>query len=171
MTLDLTNLAADIARNIGEEFPAPVREMVQRQYTHLVEEARELVKAMAAASLADIRDELADVALVAHILAHYIEVNVITAEAIAFPSFTPTYPDVLGTAADVAGPLRRYLGIARRSGTIEPVVHALGLVMLTVRQLATNHGVDLDAAITEKAQVVYARGWREVPADVSHSGL
>jgi NTP pyrophosphatase (non-canonical NTP hydrolase) len=163
MDLDLSKLVAEVVRNVGREFPAPPQEMVLRQSFHLVEEARELVKAMHSGALADIRDELADVELASGMVAHYLQVDLTAARNAAFASFTPTYPDILGAAADLVGPVRRYLGIARRSGPLTDVVLALGTVLLTNAQLATNHGVSLDVAIEEKSAVILTRGWREAP--------
>jgi NTP pyrophosphatase (non-canonical NTP hydrolase) len=164
MDLDLSKRVAEIVRNVGREFPAPPQEMVLRQAFHLIEEARELVKAMHSGALADIRDELADVELSSGMLAHYLQVDLTAARNAAFASFTPTYPDILGAAADLVGPVRRYLGIARRNGSLTDVVLALGTVLLTNAQLATNHGISLDVAIEEKSAVVLSRGWREVSA-------
>jgi hypothetical protein len=159
--MTLQELAADICRNVGVEFPASPSEMRSRQYTHLVEEGAEVVKALFAANLAALRDELADASLSAAMLAHYTDANIETAELAAFPAFNPTYLDIQAVIADVAGPLRRWQGWARRSGTQEEFVVALGLVMCTVRQLAINYGIDLMAAVEDKAKIIYSRGWRE----------
>jgi NTP pyrophosphatase (non-canonical NTP hydrolase) len=159
--MDLAQLVAELARGVGSEFPAPLPEMVLREYVHLVEEADELIEAMSASSLANIRDELADVEMTAALIAHYLAIDLTGARTAAFASFTPTYPNIYGAVAKLAGPVRRYLGIARRVGGLEPVVVGLGTVMLTVSQLATNHGINLDVAIEEKSAVVLTRGWRE----------
>lgn len=166
--MDLAKLVTEIARGVGTEFPAPRQEMVLREYVHLIEETDELIVAMEGSSLAEVRNELADVAMTVALIGHYLDVTPTEATTAAFASFSPTYLNIYGVVGRMAGPLRRYLGIARRVGEREPVVITLGTVLLTVAQVATNNGINLDLAIEEKAEVVLSRGWRDPrPAPVA----
>jgi NTP pyrophosphatase (non-canonical NTP hydrolase) len=73
---------------------------------------------------------------------------------------------VLNLAEEVGefvGAYRRWTGQARRSGTEEEVHAELADVVITAYVTAAEMGVDLDAAIRAKLDVVFTRGWREQP--------
>lgn len=163
--INMTKLAADIAGAVGTEFPAPATEMPGRQYLSLVEEANELDLALADGDLRELRGELADALITVYILAHYLpDVNLETELATwvgdgspeaVFAHEPPSY-----YVAQLACPLRRALGYARRPGTWGEVGVALVRVVLAVRTVARQVGVDLDVAVADKSRVIFARGWR-----------
>jgi NTP pyrophosphatase (non-canonical NTP hydrolase) len=95
-------MVSDMAKHLGEEFPAPPREMCMRQGLKLAEEAGE-----------------------------------------------------------AAGALNRYLGLARRSGTLEEAEDELADVVITAYLMAHYLGSDLDTAIIRKAEKIFSRGWRD----------
>lgn len=172
-SLDLVDLAARIARGVGTEFPAPPHEMVQRSYPALVEEADELDDDVVDGNLAGVREESADCVITAYLVAHYVNtlpeapnyrLDLDAAVGAAFPGFDPGGPDIVKRAARIAGPLRRFLGHARRSGSLEDLALVLGQFVLTTRAIATQHGFDLDQAIAAKAEIIFGRGWREAPS-------
>jgi NTP pyrophosphatase (non-canonical NTP hydrolase) len=103
----LPELITNMARHIGEEFPAPPHEMKMRQGLALAEEAGETV-----------------------------------------------------------GALRRYLGLARRSGTLIELEDEIADVVLTAYLLAHYVSSDLDAALHRKAEKIFTRGWRELQVEV-----
>lgn len=68
-------------------------------------------------------------------------------------------------AGEAVGALRRYLGVARRSGTLGELEGELADVVLAAYMLAHYVGSDLDTAILRKAEKIFTRGWREDPAN------
>jgi NTP pyrophosphatase (non-canonical NTP hydrolase) len=56
---------------------------------------------------------------------------------------------------------RRYLGLARRSGTFRDVEDELADVIITAWVTASAFDVDLEAAVADKLHEVMTRGWRE----------
>ncbi len=64
-------------------------------------------------------------------------------------------------SGEAVGAIRRYTGRARRTGTLEDVGHELADVVLTAHTVALLLGIDLDAAIAEKAAIVLSRPPRE----------
>lgn len=62
---------------------------------------------------------------------------------------------------EFVGAYRRWSGQARRSGTAEEMHAELADVVITAFVTAAELGIDLDQVITEKANVVLTRGWRE----------
>jgi NTP pyrophosphatase (non-canonical NTP hydrolase) len=62
---------------------------------------------------------------------------------------------------ELVGAYRRWSGQARRSGSFEDVETELADVVITAYVLAEELGMDLDAAIRRKLDVVFTRGWRE----------
>ncbi|MFI9386389.1 MazG nucleotide pyrophosphohydrolase domain-containing protein [Kutzneria sp. NPDC052558] len=62
---------------------------------------------------------------------------------------------------EFVGAYRRWSGQARRTGTAEEMRAELADVVITAFGAAEELGIDLDEAITEKAGVVFTRGWRE----------
>jgi len=65
-------------------------------------------------------------------------------------------------AGEAVGAYRRAAGHARRIGTWQDFQQEVGDVVVTAYVLAAEAGFDLDAAIADKLQVIYSRGWREV---------
>jgi NTP pyrophosphatase (non-canonical NTP hydrolase) len=64
-------------------------------------------------------------------------------------------------AGEAVGALRRYLGLARRSGTLTELEDELADVVFTAYLMAHYLGSDLDAALSRKAEKIFTRGWRE----------
>lgn len=62
---------------------------------------------------------------------------------------------------EFVGAYRRWSGQARRGGTAEEMHAELADVVITAFATAEELGIDLDKVITEKANVVLTRGWRE----------
>lgn len=166
--VNLTRLAADIATAVGTEFPAPAAEMPGRQYLSLVEEGDELDRALASDDLHELRDELADTLITVYLLAHYLpETDLEGALARGVDAGGPilvAHMAPIYYIATLAGPLRRALGYARRPGSWSDVDTALAKIVLAVRLCARRAGVDLDVAVTDKARVIFSRGWREAPS-------
>ena len=71
-------------------------------------------------------------------------------------------------AGEFVGAYRRFAGMARRSGPFDDVKEELADVVITSFVTAQVLGIDLDAAIREKAEKVMSRGWRDKPAEVSN---
>lgn len=81
-----------------------------------------------------------------------------------FPAETAADRQVLALAeecGEFVGAYRRWSGRARRRGTAEEVRAELADVVITAFVTAAELGIDLEAAITAKAEVVLTRGWRE----------
>ena len=70
-------------------------------------------------------------------------------------------------AGEFVGAYRRWAGMARRSGPWGDVEAELADVVVTAYVTAQVLGIDLDAAVGEKTKVVFTRGWRDKPAEVS----
>ena len=64
-------------------------------------------------------------------------------------------------AGEFVGAYRRWKGWARRSGPFADVEAELADVILTSYVTAAELGIDLDAAIERKLDVVRSRGYRE----------
>lgn len=71
-TVNMAALAANIARSVGEEFPAPAGEMVLRQFMSLAEEGDELNRALLNGTVRELRDEFADALITIYLLNHYL---------------------------------------------------------------------------------------------------
>lgn len=158
--INMTKLAADIAGAVGTEFPAPATEMPGRQYLSLVEEGDELDRALAGDDLHELRGELADTLITVYLLAHYLpetdlEGALARGGVAVLASTPPSY-----YITKLAGPLRRALGYARRSGPWSEVDTALARIVLMVQATARQAGVDLDVAVADKTRVIFSRGWR-----------
>ncbi len=61
---------------------------------------------------------------------------------------------------EFVGAYRRWKGMARRSGPFSDVEAELADVVITAFVVADRLGVDLDAAVAQKLEVVFSRGWR-----------
>ena len=160
--VDRAKAAADIARNVGREFPdplAPWPEMTLRQLLSLVEEAIELDQAREDGDPPAIAAELADAAIVPYLVAHYADIDL---GSVDLDITGDVYDQPYREAGLVAKAGRRYLGIARRSGTKQELATALARMTLSVQFVAIANDIDLDQAIADKLDVIFARGWREV---------
>lgn len=62
---------------------------------------------------------------------------------------------------EFVGAFRRWKGLARRTGPVGDVHAELADVVITAYVAAEEMGFDLDAAIGEKLDKIYTRGWRE----------
>jgi NTP pyrophosphatase (non-canonical NTP hydrolase) len=153
--MDLAHFAAEIACHIGVEFPDPLpprREMVLRQLSSLVEECIELDQAIEDGDLEHIAPELCDASITPYLVAHYAHIDL---DAV-----------MLGQPYREAGKAmkagRRFLGIARRTGTKEELASALARVVISVQFVAQFQGINLEQAIADKLNVIFSRGWKEV---------
>lgn len=84
-----------------------------------------------------------------------------------FPAETEQHRQVLNLAEETGefvGAYRRWVGLARRTGTWEDVTAELADVVITAYITAHVLGIDLDAAWHAKAQTILTRGWREPAA-------
>jgi NTP pyrophosphatase (non-canonical NTP hydrolase) len=61
---------------------------------------------------------------------------------------------------ELIGAIRRYLGLARRPGTLTDVAHELADVHLTCYLIAHYLGIDLPAAAATKLEEMFARGFK-----------
>ena len=78
----------------------------------------------------------------------------------------PPLRQALALAEEVGefvGAVRRFHGMARRTGSFDDVRHELADVVITAFVTAHEMGFDLEAAIDEKVAVIYDRGWRDEP--------
>lgn len=160
--MDLAQIAADIARNVGREFPDPLvpwQEMTLRQLASLAEEVIELAEARETND-PDLPGELCDASLTPYMVAHYAGIDLDSVVNDLDSKFT-SYGEPWRVAGDVLKAGRRYLGIARRSGTKEEFAATLGRLVLAVRQDACHANIDLDQAIADKVEVIFSRGWKE----------
>ncbi len=162
MNLDFPDIVAEMACNLGREFPAPPQEMVLRQLAHLMEEVVELDEALEDGSLEWIADELPDAFLTPYMVAHYmgdIGLTLDTAVLSTACCYVPESPYRPAGRAMKAG--RRYLGIARRRGPAAPVILRLSEVLVSVRAETRRLDLDLDRIIETKLDIIFTRGWRE----------
>ena len=65
-------------------------------------------------------------------------------------------------AGEFVGATRRYLGMARRSGTFEEMEAELADVVISAHVAAEALGIDLLGAIGRKGQTILTRGWKQV---------
>jgi NTP pyrophosphatase (non-canonical NTP hydrolase) len=70
-------------------------------------------------------------------------------------------------AGEFVGAYRRWAGMARRTGPFEDVEAELADVVIVAYVTAQVLGIDLDAAVGEKAGQIMTRGWRDKPAEVA----
>lgn len=167
--MDLTEVVADIARNLGREFPQPLvpwQEMVLRQLSSLAEEAIELDVALAGESAREAREELAQTVISAYLVAHYMgNAGASLDEAASMkinamwlgPSAVAEQPYRAAGRAMQAG--RRYLGIARRKGPAGALVLALADTVVAAHAVAQNAGISIEAALIDTVTVIFSRGW------------
>lgn len=64
-------------------------------------------------------------------------------------------------AGEVAGAMRRYLGLARRNGSLEEVAEELSDLLITLYVAAYRLGIDLDMAAAQKVDIMFERGWKD----------
>jgi NTP pyrophosphatase (non-canonical NTP hydrolase) len=164
-TMNMTALAANIARSVGREFPAPAEEMALRQFMSLVEEGSELDQALLDGTARELRGEFADALITVYLLNHYLPLLDLDAELAAWTDgatpemvFADKAPSYYIT--QLAQPLRRALGHARRPGDWSAVGVAMVRVVLAIRSHAEQAGIDLASAVSDKADVIFTRGWR-----------
>jgi NTP pyrophosphatase (non-canonical NTP hydrolase) len=62
---------------------------------------------------------------------------------------------------EFVGAVRRHYGMARRGGSFADVETELADVVITAFVTAHTMGIDLEAAIRAKLDVIYSRGWRD----------
>jgi len=80
----------------------------------------------------------------------------------------PATRQTLALAEEVGefvGAVRRWSGLARRSGPFSDVEAELADVVITAFVSAVTLGVDLPKAIAAKLDVLFSRGWREENRD------
>ena len=68
-------------------------------------------------------------------------------------------------SGEVIKALCRYVGISRKSGSVQEVEDELADVVLSAYLLAHYLPGDIDAAIARKAGADYLRGWRELEGE------
>jgi NTP pyrophosphatase (non-canonical NTP hydrolase) len=64
-------------------------------------------------------------------------------------------------AGEFCGALNRYLGMSRRTGTLEDVAAELSDVVLCAYVAANRLGIDLDTSVQAKYDAMVARGWKD----------
>ena len=170
---DLQDLSVEIVKRLREHFPDT--DLAQQQVLCLAEEAGEFVGAyrrwagMARRSgpWEDVQAELSDLAITAYVTANVIGVA-----------------DVLDSVRESIGELtthdavRQVRGVFRAVGdfvdaydrpvpSMSLLTTRLAMVVNIAYATARLLGVDLDAAMREKTKVVFARGWRDKPAEAT----
>ena len=88
------------------------------------------------------------------------------ASRLAAAGFTdhPQLRQALARAEEVGefvGAVRRFQGMARRTGSFDDVRHELADVVITAFVTAHEMSIDLEAAIGEKVAIMHDRGWRD----------
>jgi NTP pyrophosphatase (non-canonical NTP hydrolase) len=76
----------------------------------------------------------------------------------------PPLRQALALAEEVGefvGAVRRFAGLARRTGSFDDVRHELADVVITAFVTAHEMGIDLETAIGEKVAMMHDRGWRD----------
>lgn len=71
-------------------------------------------------------------------------------------------------AGEFAAAARRYMGMARRTGTKRDVETELADVVITAFVAANVFGIDLKTAVDKKLQVIFNRSWRDQPTKEGH---
>lgn len=64
-------------------------------------------------------------------------------------------------AGELVGAYRRFSGKARRKGSLEDVRNEIADVLITTSIFARLLGIDIDAAVEDKLDIIYSRGWSE----------
>ncbi len=67
-------------------------------------------------------------------------------------------------AGEFVGALRRYKGLARRSGTFQDMAAELADVVITAFVAAVTLDINLPAEINQKMEIIFTRPWREPQA-------
>ncbi|MGP4030224.1 hypothetical protein [Actinomadura sp. 3N407] len=165
---DLPGLGAFIAARLREHFPRETEQ--QRQLLALAEEAGEFVGAYRrAAGMArrtggwdHVRDELADVAITAHVTAYVLDLRIEptdTSPAIPHRTGQDVHHCVMDVAAAAGWVADVYLEPEHRFA-LDAALYGL---ILTVERAAHVLAIDLTAAVRAKARVICSRGWRDQP--------
>lgn len=63
-------------------------------------------------------------------------------------------------AGEFVGAARRYMGMARRSGTHNEMAKELADVVITAFVTAHIFDIDLPSEISDKLDIMFSRGWR-----------
>lgn len=161
--MDLPSVVADMAQNLGREFPAPPQEMVLRQLASLVEEAIELDEALEDGSQAEVCTELAQCIFSAYLVAHYMgDVGRSLDSAVLVSALSSRHEAPYRAAGRAMKAGRRYLGIARKRGGRGSVVIALADTVVASRMVAKlpQFEIDLETVLAEQAKKIFTRGWR-----------
>lgn len=159
--MNVAALALRICRELGKEFPFPPEQMRWAQGWSLAEEGFELEREARHGNLLGIQEETADLVITAYIAAHYYGIDLTEAGKeltwAAFPGQEPPW----AMAGLAIGEMRRYCGVARRSGTLREVGTRLVGVVWSTYRFADGVGFSLDEAIQAKADKIFTRGWHE----------
>jgi NTP pyrophosphatase (non-canonical NTP hydrolase) len=62
-------------------------------------------------------------------------------------------------AGELLGAYRRWAGKARRKGTLDDVRQEIADLLICTSVFAVRLGIDIDAAIEGKLEIIYSRGW------------
>lgn len=165
---DLTALGAFLADKLRDHFPRETEQ--QRQVLALAEEAGEFVGAYRrAAGMArrtggwdQVRDELADVAITAHVTACVLDIRIEPTDT--SPADPPrTAQDVHHCVMDVAAAAGWVADVYLEPEHRFALDAALCSLILTVERAAHVLAIDLTAAVRTKARIICSRGWRDQP--------
>jgi NTP pyrophosphatase (non-canonical NTP hydrolase) len=63
-------------------------------------------------------------------------------------------------AGELVGAYRRWAGKARRPGTFEEMCLEVADVLIVTGVFAIRAGIDIDAALSGKLEIIYSRGWQ-----------
>lgn len=168
-------IAARIVSALREHFPDPPELERERQVLALLEEVGEVTaayrrwsgQARRAGTLAELRDELADVVLSAHVA--LIVLGADLADVWRFHSPDPAEPTTHGRVLalyDAAGRLsglhlRRHAEWNHSDHVRHQHARRVADVLAATRHLADRLSVDLDAACQHKAGTIFTRDWRD----------
>lgn len=165
---DLKDLAVEITERLREHFPDT--HLAVQQVLGLAEEAGEFVGAyrrwagMARRSgpWADVQAELADVVVTAYVTAHIFGIDV-DAMQLEPRESQNAYRQVMRVFVAAGKAVEAY-GLIRGRGGAALFATRLAVTVSAARPAATVLGIDLDAAVGEKTELIRSRGWRDRPA-------
>lgn len=170
---DLRDLAAEITNHLREHFPDSDEQV--RQVLALAEEAGEFVgayrrwagMARRKGSWADVRAELADVVITAYVTATVIEIEDALEDfrqSLGEPVTRAPADQVLMLFWTVGDFVQAY---DRLNASPSLLTNRLAMVVNAAYATARVLDFNLDAAVGEKAQQIFSRGWRDKPAEVA----